>query len=46
MRLSNARRLALGVSLLLLGASLPPARSRLVERLDAIARKLPKELAA
>ena len=35
-----------GSTLLLLGASLPPARSRLVERLDAIARKLPKELAA
>ena len=35
-----------GSTLLLLGASLPPARSRLVERLEAIARKLPKELAA
>jgi len=35
-----------GSTLLLLGASQPSARSRLVERLDAIARKLPKELAA
>jgi AcrR family transcriptional regulator len=35
-----------GSTLLLLGAALPSARARLVERLEAIARKLPKELAA
>jgi AcrR family transcriptional regulator len=35
-----------GSTLLLLGAALPTARGRLVKRLDAIARKLPKELAA
>jgi AcrR family transcriptional regulator len=35
-----------GSTLLLLGAALPTARSRLVEHLEAIARKLPKELAA
>jgi AcrR family transcriptional regulator len=35
-----------GSTLLLLGAALPAARVRLVKRLDAIARKLPKELAA
>ena len=35
-----------GSTLLLLGASLPSARPRLFERLNSIARKLPKKLAA
>jgi hypothetical protein len=35
-----------GSTLLLLGAALPTSRARLVEHLEAIARKLPKELAA